>query len=137
LQIIDAIRPGRVGNALNTRYLTFFGSYDQLASLGMRDSMLAAIGVKALAPGDTAACLQAAGRIIKPTMNDLAVARRGLKSDRIGTFKDKYTVPRQRENPGRRKPDHPGTDHDAFNLVQLPSSVIIDVKQDLAAALWS
>jgi hypothetical protein len=103
----------------------------------MRDSMLAAIGVKALAPGDTAACLQAAGRIIKPTMNDLAVARRGLKPDRIGTFKDKYTVPRQRESPGRRKPDHPGTDHDAFNLVQLPSSVIIDVKQDLAAALWS
>jgi hypothetical protein len=99
--------------------------------------MLAAIGVKALAPGDTAACLQAAGRIIKPAMNDLAVARRGLKPDRIGTFKDKYTVPLQRESPGRRKPDHPGTDHDAFNLVQLPSSVIIDVKQDLAAALWS
>jgi hypothetical protein len=44
LQIIDAIRPGRVGNALNTRDLTFSSSYDQLANLGMRDSVLAAIG---------------------------------------------------------------------------------------------
>jgi hypothetical protein len=73
LQIIDAVRPSRVGNALDACGLTFFSSYDQLANLGMGDSMVAAIGVKALAPGDTAACLQAAGRILKPAMNDLAV----------------------------------------------------------------
>jgi hypothetical protein len=72
LQIIDAVRPGRVGNALDTRDLTFFSSYDQVANLCVRDPMLAAIRVKGLAPGDTAARLQAAGRIIKPTMNDLA-----------------------------------------------------------------
>ena len=82
LQIIDAVRPGRIGDTFDADDLTLFSSYDQLANLGMRDSMLAAIGVKALAPGDTAACLQAAGRIIKPTMNYLAVARRGLKPDR-------------------------------------------------------
>ena len=99
----------------------------------MRDPVLAAIGVRALAPNDTAACLQAAGRILKPTMNDLAVVRRGLEPDRMGTFKDKYGAPRQRESPGRRKPDHACTDYHAFDLVQLPASVIIYVKPDPAA----
>ena len=79
LQIIDAVRPGRVGNAFKTRDFAFFSGYDRLANLDMRDSMIAAIGVKALAPGDAAACFQAAGRIIKPAMNHLAVARRGLE----------------------------------------------------------
>ena len=119
LQIIDAVRPGRVGDTFDADDLTLFSSYDQIANLGMRDSMLAAIGVKALAPGDTAACLQAAGRIIKPTMNYLAVARRGLKPDRKSAFKDKYIVPRQRESASRRKPDHPCTDHYALNLVHV------------------
>ena len=67
--------------------------------------MIAAIGVKALAPA--AACFQAAGRIIKPAMNHLAFARRGLEPNRIGAFEDKYIVPRQRQSPRRRKPDHP------------------------------
>jgi hypothetical protein len=46
-------------------------------------------------------------------------ARRGLKPDRKGTFKDEYIVPRQRESPSRRKPDHAGADHDAFDLVHV------------------
>ena len=62
-----------------TRDFAFFSGYDRLANLDMRDSMIAAIGVKALALGDAAACFQAAGRIIKPAMNHLAVARRGLE----------------------------------------------------------
>jgi len=126
LQIIDAVRPGRVGNAFKTRDFAFFSGYDRLANLDMRDSMIAAIGVKALAPGDAAACFQAAGRIIKPAMNHLAVARRGLEPDRIGAFKDKYIVPRQRESPRRRKPDHPCTDHHAFDLVRVtPTQLVI------------
>jgi len=126
LQIIDAVRPGRVENAFTTRDFAFFSGYDRLANLDMRDSMIAAIGVKALAPGDAAACFQAAGRIIKPAMNHLAVARRGLEPDRIGAIKDKYIVPRQRESPRRRKPDHPCTDHHAFDLVRVtPTQLVI------------
>ena len=88
--------------------------------------MIAAIGVKALALGDAAACFQAAGLIIKPAMNHLAVARRGLEPDRIGAIKDKYIVPRQRESPRRRKPDHPCTDHHAFDLVRVtPTQLVI------------
>jgi len=56
LQIIDAVRPGRVGNAFKTRDFAFFSGYDRLANLDMRDSMIAAIEVKALAPRDAAAC---------------------------------------------------------------------------------
>ena len=40
-------------------------------------------------------------------MNHLAFARRGLEPNRIGAFEDKYIVPRQRQSPRRRKPDHP------------------------------
>jgi hypothetical protein len=41
------------------------------------------------------------------------------KPDRIGTFKDKYVVPHQREGPSRRKPDRAGADHDTFDLVHV------------------
>ena len=39
-----------------TRDFAFFSGYDRLANLDMRDSMIAAIEVKALAPRDAAAC---------------------------------------------------------------------------------
>src|SRR5262249_14550768 len=79
-----------------------------------------------LAPGDTAACLQTARLIVKPAMNDLAVARRSLKPDRGSTFEDKHTLPGQRQRPSRRKSDNPGTDHHTFNLVQLASRIVIE-----------
>ena len=73
-KIVDAVGAGRLGDALDTGDLTLFGSDDKLADLGVRDPVLAAIGVEPLPPGDAAARLQAAGRIIKPAMDDLAVA---------------------------------------------------------------
>ena len=121
MQIVNTICSGGVGDALNTRDLAVLRGDDQLADLGMRDSVLAATAIKALAPGDTAACLQTACLLVKPPMNDLAVARRSLKPDRGSTFEDKHTLPGQRQRPSRRKSDNPGTDHHTFNLVQLAS----------------
>jgi hypothetical protein len=50
-------------------------------------------------------------------MDNLAVARGGLETDRIGALEDEHLVPGQGERPSRCKADHPGTDHHAFNLV--------------------
>ena len=52
--------------------------------------------------------------------------RDAVSNDRVGAFKDKYIVPRQRESPRRRKPDHPCTAHDAFDLVRVtPTQLVI------------
>jgi len=125
LQIVNTICSGGVGDALNTRDLAVLRGDDQLADLGMRDSVLAAIAIKALAPGDTAACLQTACLLVKPPMNDLAVARRSLKPDRRSALENKHMLPGQRQRLSGRKPDNPGTDDLTFNFVQLaPRGVI-------------
>ena len=50
-------------------------------------------------------------------MNDLAVARGGLETDRIGAIEDEHLVSGQGQRPSRCKPYHPGADYHAFNLV--------------------
>src|SRR5437016_4939212 len=112
-KIIDAVCARRVGNPLDTCNLALFGGDDQLADLCVRDPVLTAKGVKAIAPGNTAARLQAAGQIIKSAMYDLAVARGGLEPDRISPVEDKYAVPRQRRRASRGKPDHARSDDHA------------------------
>src|SRR5438552_4517856 len=74
LQIVDAVGARRLGDALDTGDLTLFGSDDKLADLRVRHPVLMAIGVEPLPPGDAAACLRAAGQIIKSAMDDFAVA---------------------------------------------------------------
>src|SRR5262249_14395552 len=109
--------PRRFGNALDTRDLVFFGSHDQLANLCMWNPVVAAIGVKSLAPGNTAARLEAAGRIVKTAMNDLAVARGGLEPDRVSALEHKHALPGPRERTSGREPDHSRANHHAFNFV--------------------
>ena len=96
MQIVDTVRLGRIGDALDTCDLAFFDGDDQLANSGMRNPVLAAIAVKALAPGDTAACLQTARLILKSAVNKLAVARRSLKPDRRSALEDKRMLASQR-----------------------------------------
>jgi hypothetical protein len=117
LQIIYAIGTGSVRDPLDPSDPAFFDSDDQLANLRVRDPVRAAIGVKALAPGDATARLQASGRIIESSVNDLAVARRSLEPDRVGTLEDENPVSSKRKRPTRRETDHPGAHHNAFNFV--------------------
>ena len=55
LEVVDAIRLSRFGNAFEARDFGLFCGDDQLADLGMRNPVLATIRVEALSPGDTAA----------------------------------------------------------------------------------
>src|SRR5437588_9894841 len=87
-KIVDAIN-ARVGvDLLDPGDFLFAGRDDQFAELRVRHPMLPAIGVKPLAPFDTAACLQTPFRIVEPPMNDLAVSRGSLKSDRVSALED-------------------------------------------------
>jgi len=116
-QILDPVAVGGGGDFLETRDLGFAGGDNQLADAGVRDAMLAAIGIEALAAGDAAAPLQAANRVIEPAMDDFAVARRGLETDRVGAFEDEHAMAGKRQRPSRRETQDARPDHDAVNLV--------------------
>src|ERR1700745_2897454 len=79
--------------------------------------MLAAIGVEAPSPSDAAARLQATCRVIESRMDDFAVARGGLETDRVSAFEDNHLISNQRQRPGRGKAPDTRPDHHAFNLV--------------------
>jgi len=72
---------------------------------------------EALAAGDAAAPLQAANRVIEPAMDDFAVARRGLETDRVGTFEDEHAMAGKRQRPSHRETHDTRPDDDALNLV--------------------
>src|SRR4029077_8300243 len=104
-QIVDSVALGGSDDFFETRNLGFAGGDNQLADPGVRDAMLAAIGIQALAAGDAAAPLQAANRVIEPAMDDFAVARRGLETDCVGAFEDEHAMAGKRQ-----RPSHPETD---------------------------
>ncbi len=120
LDIVDAIGARRGRDLFEGRDLALVGGDDQLAELGMRNPVVAAIAVEPLAPGDAACRLEAAGRVIDPAMDDLAVARGGLEADRPGALEHKHLAAGERQCPRGGEPDHPGTDHDAFDFVHHP-----------------
>jgi hypothetical protein len=71
IQIVDPVAASGGGDFLEARDLGFAGGDNQLADPGVRNAMLAAIGIEALAAGDAAAPL-AANRVIgAPWMTSL------------------------------------------------------------------
>src|ERR1051326_579284 len=83
----------------------------------MRDAVLSAIGVEPFAAFDAAARLQAPLRIIEPSMDHRAVARRGLEPDRVGAFENDDLLPGERQGARRGETDNPGANDDCFDLV--------------------
>src|SRR5438045_537462 len=116
-EIVDAIGARAGVYLLDPGDFLFAGRDDQLAEPGMRYAVLLAIGVEPLAPFDTAARLQTPFRIVEPAMNDLAVARGSLKSDRVGALEDNDLVHGERQRARRGETDDPGADDDRFDFV--------------------
>src|SRR5215475_2415404 len=85
----------------------------------MRHAMIAAVIVKSCTALDASDRLQATLRIIESAVNDLAVARRRLESDRVGLFENDDFMPGQREGARDRQSDDPGANDDRFDLVHL------------------
>src|SRR5207245_2794373 len=111
-EIVDAVGARRRLDLLDPRDLLFAGRDDQLAERGVRHAVLMTISVEPLAPLDAAARLEAPLRVIEPAMDNLAVARGGLETDRVGAFEDDDLMPGQRQGARRGKPDDPGADND-------------------------
>jgi hypothetical protein len=117
LEVVDAIGACADVDLLDAGDFLFAGGDDQFAEPGMRNAVPLAIGVEPLAPFDTAARLQTPLRIVEPTMNDLAVARGSLKSDRVSALEDDDLVPGERQRARRGEADDPGADDDRFDFV--------------------
>jgi hypothetical protein len=73
-EVVDAIASRARRDRLEPGEFGLVGGDDQFPEPGMRYAALAAIGVEALAAGNTALRLEAALRIIDPAMDHLAVA---------------------------------------------------------------
>src|SRR5580698_637696 len=103
-QVVDAIGLGRRLDLLDAGDFVVAGRNDQLAQRLVRHTMLAAIVVEPVAALDACGGLEAALRVVEPAMDDLAVARGRLKTDRIGLFEDDDLFAGKRQGPRRGKP---------------------------------
>src|SRR6185312_1114106 len=99
------------------RQLRLLAGDGELAEPAVRDAALAAIGIEAVAAGDAEARLEAPFRIVQPGMDDLAVARRGLRADPALLLEHQHLAPAPRQRPRHREPDHARADHHAFDGV--------------------
>src|SRR5215472_600558 len=120
LQILNTVAVRSSGDRFQTRHLGFARRDDQFSYSGMRDAVVLTISVEAVPAGDAGAGFQAADRIVEPAMNDLAVARRSLKPDRVGTLEDEDAHIRQGEGPRHRQPDDTRPDNDALDFFHRP-----------------
>ena len=117
---------GHVGNPVFVRSfldslqlgnLACMGRDDQLAAAPVRDPVLVAVGVEALAPLDAGARLERPLRVVDPGVDDLGIARAGVGADRFLGLEDHHLAAGPGQRPRHREPDHAGPDHDAFDLV--------------------
>src|SRR5260370_15061045 len=83
----------------------------------MRDAVVAAVLIQRPLAADAHPRHQAPRRIIDTGMDHLAVARRCHGADTFRRLHNDHLAAGLRQPPRDRKPDHPGTDNDAFNVV--------------------
>src|SRR6267378_1093359 len=107
-----ARHPHHVGDAigvrlrldfLQLRQLPFVAGDDQLAAAPVRDAVRDAVLVKQPFPCHAAGRLEAAFRVIDARVNDLGIARAGVRADRILGLQDDDFAARRGE--GARRPD--------------------------------
>jgi hypothetical protein len=79
--------------------------------------MLPAVFIERLLAADAHPGHQAAGLVIDPGVDHLAVARGRDGADAFGGLQHDHLAACLREPPGDRKTDHPRTDNDALYLV--------------------
>jgi len=70
----DPIAPSRCREGVKRRPLFFIGRHDQLANTAVGHTMLGAEAIERVPSFYAEAVLQAAGRVIEPGMDDLAIA---------------------------------------------------------------
>ena len=83
----------------------------------MGDAALSAIRVQQFAALDAQAGFQRAGRIVKPRVDYLGIARARVRADCIRGFEDNDLTARARELARHREADDAGTDDQAVDAI--------------------
>ena len=109
--VLDAVLERLGVDRLELGNIGVLGDDEQLAELAMGNAVRGAIGVKQTARARTLQGLLAAGRIVEPGVNDLAVARRRAGADAGSSLRHDDVVAAQRRLARDRKPHHPSADH--------------------------
>ena len=95
------------------------GRHDQLAGIAVRHAVLLAIAREPRSPATHMTRLQAAGRVVDPGMDHLAVARGRHRTDTFGLFQDDHCAAGLGQPPSDREAHHARPDHDALNPVHV------------------
>ena len=106
LQVRDAVGRGARGDGRQALRLVGRRGDDELAAPSERNAAFAAIGVERLAAGDAEARHQAAGGIVDAGVDDFAVARGGLRADRLGRLEHDDLAPGERQRTRDGEADH-------------------------------
>ena len=83
----------------------------------MRNALLRAARVEALAALDAELRLQGAGRVVDARVDHLAVARRDLARERLAPLAQQHRGAASRERGRRGEADHAAADHDDAGVV--------------------
>src|SRR5207244_3403515 len=94
--VLDAVLERLGVDRLELGNIGVLGDDEQLAELAMGNAVRGAIGVKQTARTRTVQGLLAAGRIVEPGVNDLAVARRRAGADAGSSLRHDHVVAAQR-----------------------------------------
>src|SRR4029453_15221480 len=93
--------------------------HDQLAAIAMRNAVVAAIPVERVLAAYAHLRHQAAGAVIDPGVDPLAVAGRGDGADALSGLEHDYFAAGLGQPPCDREPDHPRSDDNAIDLVHV------------------
>ena len=89
---------------------------NEFTAAAVRNAVAFAKVIKPLPALDTEPRLKASRWIIKPRMDDLAIAGRGGRTEFLFAFQNDDGKPAHRQFAGRRKPDHARSDDDGVDV---------------------
>ncbi|MDQ5879966.1 MAG: tRNA-dihydrouridine synthase, partial [Pseudomonadota bacterium] len=115
-QIIDAIGEALAVQRVQFRQLCRIGGHDQLAATLVRDVVRGTEFVEGVAAGDAQLCLLRAAGVIKPGVDDLAVAGAGFGAEGIVLLEDDRLDAAPCQRAGAGQADDAGTDDHCFNV---------------------
>ena len=119
LHAFDAVGLGVRADRLQLLGFLRRRGHDQLAAIAMRNAVIGAISVQRAPAADAHLRHQAAGAVVDPGMDHLAVARGGHRADALGLIQHDHFAAGPSQPARDRKPDHPGSDNDAINSVHV------------------
>jgi hypothetical protein len=116
LECTHAVRLRLLQDQFELRLLGGLGRDDELADPPVRHTVGQAPGVEAGVAARAQRRLEAAGRVVDPGVDDLAVAAARLHAEPLVPLEEHDRPAARRELPRARQPDHAGPDDDDVSV---------------------